>query len=145
MSVPVIETSAAAQVMQLRRDLLKVPPNVRRAMRPSLRKVGERVQRTAEANASWSSRIPAAHFLRVSFSANRPGVFIKVDHNKAPHARPFEGILLWTFRHPVYGDRETWVSQRSRPYLVPALESNEGEAFVAIRSTVDEVLAKLGL
>jgi len=144
-SVPVVQVSGTDQVLQLRRDLLKVPQEAQRGLRRAVREIGSDVQQTSQANASWSSRIPGAHFMRVSLSQSRPGVFIRVDHNKAPHARPYEGILQWTFRHPVYGDRENWVEQQSRPYLVPALESNEGQAFTAIRSTVDEVLSKLGL
>ncbi|MHB1063532.1 MAG: HK97 gp10 family phage protein [Georgenia sp.] len=145
MSTPMVRIDAGGQVLQLRRDMLKVPPNLRKELRPSLRKVGARVQATAEKNAAWSSRIPAAMHLRVSFSHNRPGVFIQVDKTKAPHARAYEGIIIQWFRHPLFGDREYWFKQQSRPYLVPSLESNEGEAFTAIRATVDEVLSKLGL
>lgn len=145
MSVPAVRVEGREQVIQLRRDLLKVPPQMQKSLRRTVREIGSEVQQTSEANASWSSRIPGAHFMRVSLSQSRPGVFIKIDHNKAPHARPYEGILQWTFRHPVFGDRENWVSQASRPYLIPALESNKGAAFTAIRSTVSEVLRKLGL
>lgn len=145
MSVPTVAIEGRDQVLQLRRDLLKIPTNLRKEIRPALREAAENVKRGAQGNSHWSSRIPAAMRIRVSFAQNRPGVFIVVDKGKAPHARPYEGIIVGSFRHPVFGDRDVWVTQQTRPYLVPALESNEGETFTLIRSTVDEVMAKLGL
>lgn len=145
MSVPTVAVEGRDRVTQLRRDLLKIPTNIRKEVRPALREAGESVKRAAQGNSHWSSRIPAAMRIRVSFAQRRPGVFIVVDKNKAPHGRPYEGIIMGSFRHPVFGNRDVWVTQETRPYLVPALESNEGETFTLIESTVDEVMAKLGL
>lgn len=145
MTVPTLEVRGRDQVLQLRRDMLKVPTEMRTALRRPLREAVQGVLAEGQENASWSSRIPGAMRIRTSFSGRRPGVFVQVDRSKAPHGRPFEGIVSWTFRHPVFGNREVWVTRRSRPYLVPALESNEGEAYTLIRSSVDEVLQKLGL
>lgn len=145
MSVPVLEFSGSQAVLRLRRNMLKVPQEARTAIRKPLREAGQQVLADARGNASWSSRIGGAMRIRTSFSSRRPGVFIQVDRNKAPHARPFEGIVQWSFRHPVFGNREVWVEQASRPYLVPALDENEGEAVALIASTVEDVLAKLGI
>lgn len=83
--------------------------------------------------------------MRVSFSQRRPGVFITVSEGNAPHARPYEGITGGrVFRHPTFGG-DPWVPQEARPYLVPALEANEGRAFSAIQHAVDRTLARAGL
>ncbi len=145
MSVPTLEFDGGKAILRLRRNMLKVPREMRTAIRRPLREAAQGMMETAQGNASWSSRIGPAMRIRTSFSSRRPGVFIQVDRKNAPHARPYEGIVQWTFRHPVFGNREVWVSQRSRPFLVPALESNEGESLTLIESTIDDVLAKLGI
>lgn len=145
MSVPTLEFNGSDAVLRLRRNMLKVPEEMRTAVRRPLRAAAQQVMAEAQDISGWSSRIGPAMRIRTSFASRRPGVFIQVDRRKAPHARPYEGIVQWTFRHPVFGNREVWVDQASRPYLVPALEANEGEALTLIASTIDEVLSKLGI
>jgi hypothetical protein len=49
-----------------------------------------------------------------------------------PHARPYEGISQQGstsyFRHPVFGNRENWVSQATRPYAWPAVLGRRDDA-----------------
>lgn len=145
MTVPTMELHGREELLRLRRNMLKVPQEMRTAVRRPLRVAAQEVRDDAASNASWSSRIGPAMRIRTSFSGRKPGVFIQVDRRRAPHGRAFEGIVRPTFRHPVFGDREVWVEEESRPYLVPSLESNEGEALTLIASTIDDVLAKLGI
>ena len=104
-------------------ELGQMPPTIRAELRKGLKDAGQFALAKARANASWSTRIPAAMSLRTSTSASNAGVFIRVDSAKAPHARPYEGIGSRgdSFRHPVPGDRDVWVRQLTRPFLVPAV------------------------
>lgn len=103
-------------------ELGNVPNEVRRELRANIADAGRVVLRDAQDEASWSTRIPGAMRMQARTSGHRIGVFIRVDATKAPHARPYEGLSdrRSTFRHPVFGDRDTWVSQEQRPFLAPS-------------------------
>lgn len=105
-------------------ELGVMPGEVRSGLRVGFRAAGQVTLEHARGNASWSSRIPGAMGLRVSTSGRNTGVMLRVNSARAPHARPYEGIDgRGTFRHPVYGDRDTWVAQATRPFLRPAIEA----------------------
>lgn len=122
-----------------------LPLNIRRELRPRLRAAGTLMQRAAQQNASWSSRIPAAIRVTTSFASTTGGVGVRVDRTKAPHARAFEGIGTnrTTFRHPVFGNTDVWVDQPERPFLVPARRSTETAVRALIATAVRDVNSKL--
>lgn len=133
----------ANEIRQLVDNMGKIPKDLKVELRPGLRKAGEVVRDEARRNAAWSKRIPAATRVSVGFSKRNPGVAIQVNKKRAPHARPFEhGGALGTFRHPVFGHRDRWVSQRARPFLHSALESKGDEAAKQIEQVVDRVIRK---
>lgn len=115
-----------------------MPAEVRANLRKELRVVGQSALSKARSNASWSSRIPPAISVRVSTRGDKAGVYLRVDAARAPHARPYEGIGSRgaTFRHPVFGDRDAWVTQATRPYLVPAVQAVRDEALRAAEQAV---------
>lgn len=121
-------------------DLGAMSPAMRAELRRGFRAAGAHALQRARANASWSSRIPGAISVRPLTGARTAGVFLRVDANRAPHARPYEGISqrggTRFFRHPVFGDEDTWVSQASRPYLAPAVQASGPEADAAVESAV---------
>lgn len=121
-----------------------MPAGVRRELRPALRKAAEGVRRDAQSNASWSSRIPAAIKVQTSLSARSGGVTLRVDSSAAPHARPYEGLSGRVFRHPVFGDTDTWVAQHARPFLQPAVDAGRGDVIDAVGKAVDYVAARHG-
>ena len=127
-------------------DLARLPKEVHARLRPRLRRAGETTLRRAQANAAWSSRIPGALSLRVSFSKRAPGVTIVASTAAAPHARAFEGILRDSFRHPVFGIRDAaWVEQSARPYLRPAAQATGGMVVSESLAAVDEALTAVGM
>lgn len=63
---------------------------IRKNLRAGIKDAGSGVLNEVKANASWSSRIPGATRLTIRYSLKGASVRIIVDHNKAPHARPFE-------------------------------------------------------
>jgi hypothetical protein len=111
-------------------DLGKMPAALGRELRPALRKAAQPILTDAKRRASWSSRIPAAISIRSSLSQRNPGVRLVVDAGRAPHARPLEfgSQRNGTFvRHPVFGNRENWVQQRTRPFFFPAVYDGASE------------------
>jgi len=117
---------------RLQRDLRDLGPEIRKELNDEIKGIADKMLTSAKRNASWSSRIPGA--LSVSVTTSRVGV--KASRRKAPHARAFEGVrragfgATSSFRHPVYGNRNVWVSQPTRPFLAPAIIEHR-EAFFA--------------
>lgn len=108
------------QLQLLIRDLGAIPPAVQRTLRPVVLEAGRPVLAQMRANASWSSRIPAATTMRASSKA--AGVEFRVSAAQAPHARPYEGLSGDPFRAPLWGDREWWYDHAARPFFYQAAE-----------------------
>lgn len=125
--MPVDHTS----IRLLAEQLGKVPVELRRELRPALRSAAESIVNDMRGRASYSSRIPGAIRTTVSFARRGGGVTIRVDSNRAPHARVLErgndGSRSDTFRHPVFGDRDVWVSQPTRPFFFPAVSAGRDQ------------------
>lgn len=120
----------APELDRLIADFGQFPDDLRKELRPAMRRAAEPILRDAKRRASWSSRIPGAIRLVASFTKRSPGVRLRVDLKKAPHARAFEGLTSGaTFRHRVYG-RDVWVTQRARPFFFPAVQAGS-EAVMA--------------
>jgi hypothetical protein len=111
-------------------DLGKMPAALGRELRPALRKAAQPILTDAKRRASWSSRIPAAISVRQSLGQRNPGVRLVVDAGRAPHARPLElgsSRNGQSVRHPVFGNREVWVQQRTRRFFFPAVYDGASE------------------
>lgn len=109
----------ATDFAALQRDLKKANVDALKLFRDAAKKGGDKVATAARAAISGTSQ-------RISDSirvlANNKGVQIKAGGAKAPHAAPFENEgKSGTFRHPVFGNRNVWVSQPAHPYLLPSL------------------------
>lgn len=123
--------------LRLAEALREVPSDVRGELQKEMRGVGAQVLGTARANASWSSRIPRALTLRTTFGRTA-GVQIVARSAVAPHARVLEGITgNSTFRHPVFGDTDWWVTQATRPYLVDAVLGHRDEVVRAAEAAIE--------
>jgi hypothetical protein len=120
----------------------KVPAEVRIALRPAVLEAGNLIADAAKANASWSGRIPGAISVTSNLTSSG-GAVIRVDSTTAPHARPYEGRSGSPFRHPVFGNRDNWVSQATRPFLKPARDSEGDKARALIGEAVTEVTKRL--
>lgn len=132
-------------LVEIARDMRRLPEETRKAIRPALRKAGEMIAHEAKVNASWSSRIPSSIRVETSFRQNREGVIVRAGNANSPHARPYEGLTSSgsTFRHPVFG-RDVWVAQTERPFLFPAAEAGQAAATEAVASALDDVGQSLG-
>lgn len=126
---------------------LRDAPNI---LRPQLRKAVDKgtnlIVTDARRNAAWSKRIPGAIRSKTRFGARTAGAFINVSSATAPHARPFEGIQQrgdGTFRHPVFG-RDVWVSEPTRPFLLPAVRGRRDEALRLIQDGINDTFRGRG-
>ena len=125
--------------------LAAVPKFLRPRMRRALKQAADSVKGQAASNASWSTRIPRSLTVRVSFARSGGAVFVQARKRAAIHARLFEGIEgERSWRHPVFGNRNAWVSQATRPYLVPALLQRRREAGDAVNQAVEDVARRAG-
>jgi len=134
----------AEDVRKLINDLRKIGDGVGRNLGKEFKRAAVPVMQQARANASWSTRIPAAMSVGVSSSRRYPGAQIKVSKDQAPHARPYEfgsGRRTKSFRHPVYqvpGRDAPWVEQATRPFIRPAVRAKGKEFIKACDRAVDE-------
>lgn len=134
-----------ASFRDFQRTLQKMAPDTRKGLNRELRQVLEGdVLPDARRNAGWSSRIPSA--IRPQVTTTR--LALRVSAKDAPHAYPFEGISrggrAGFFRHPVFGNRNVWVSQNTRPFLQPAFDKNREQAVRAAEQAVDKAARAAG-
>ena len=138
-------TIDGSQVLSFSLQLRDVPKEARKELRRNILDATDVIVQTARSNASWSRRIPKAIRSRVLFGAQTSGVQIVVDSEKAPHARPYEGIGQRTlmFRHPVFGG-DDWVEEPTRPFLRPALRQHEDDVVRGIQAAINSAFETLG-
>jgi hypothetical protein len=120
--------SPSYELRRLIKDLGAIPKDYRKEVRPELRKSAQPLVAKVKSNASWSTRIPKATKLSISLAGRKPGVRVVVNETKAPHAYYYENDgKQGTFRHPLFGNRRHWYSQRARPFFFDPLESGAAE------------------
>ena len=136
----------AEDFRNFQRTLKKVNATISKELNKELRRVlNSTIIPAARSNASWSSRIPAA--IRPTVGASKIGA--RVAANRAPHGRAYEGLAKGlrsnsSFRHPVFGNRNVWVEQRTRPFLAPAFDSHAGEASKAAEAAIQNAARSAG-
>jgi hypothetical protein len=154
--------TARAEIRVLIKDMKKIPPDLRKQLRPALRKGAEPILADAKIRAGWSTRIPRATRIATTFTKKRAGVAIRTSAKKAPHARPYENLgNAGTFRHPVYAlprkremvygreipgafNKTAWVPQSARPFLFPAVDAKGGAVVDALGETVVSIARENG-
>jgi hypothetical protein len=126
-----------SQWQQMIRDLKQFDPKLATALRKRLRNSGnwavDRIRKNLELpspdggpdTGDMRALLSAATKVTLSFSAKNAGVKVTTSGAQVPKDR--RGILkaynLKEFRHPVFGDKETWIAQRGRPYFVQAFDA----------------------
>lgn len=135
----------SGEITSFRKALQNVPAEFRREVRPHIRRAADGLLQQVRANASWSTRIPAATRLKVSFTQRGGGISVITDSKAAPHARPLEGGSQGrrgVNRHPVFG-RDTWVDQPTRPFFFPAVRQHEDRVVSEVQQALHDVLGRL--
>ena len=125
----------------LQRSLKQVAPEIQKQLRKEMRGIAGNVAASAKSHASWSSRIPGA----IGITVTTTSIGVKANRRKAPHARSYEGILGGgSFRHPLWGNREHWFTEQTRPFLAPAVQENKREFFQAAGAAVEDAARAVG-
>lgn len=133
-------TVNTSQVTALRGRMAAAGSSMPADIGTGLRAAGQIVATAAKGLASWSSRIPAT----ITVQPGQNEVTVWAGGSSAPHAAPYEGIAgNATFRHPAYGNRNVWVTQETRPYLVPGLNNSSDQIVAEIGKALDHVIARI--
>lgn len=132
-----------SQLRDLATAIKRAQPEVAKEIGVELKKAGEVVAVEARAIASASStRIPGTIKVRKSGFT----ITVQAGGGDAPHAAPFEHDgTPGKFRHPVFGNRENWVSQSAHPFLGPAFMSRQESLILGVIRALDVVFAKAGM
>lgn len=108
-------------------------PEAWKECRLALREAAKPVLATAQANVSYSSRIPQTGRIRVTGGGN---VKITFGGDSAPDAPAIENQGRGFVRHKVFG-QDVWTSKNSHPaWLAPALDQHSEAAAAAIEAAV---------
>lgn len=125
-------------------------PAQKRRLKTEFSRIGQSALSDARSRAgAWSRRIPSAISTRPIADAGQARVGVELRVSKSvPHARAYEGISQQGstsyFRHPVYGNTENWVSQKTRPYAWPAARGREGDMRRAVENTFEAAARECG-
>lgn len=138
-------TVTSSDLSKLYADLKGVEGNLRVELRHGVVAGMKPMQAAVKSAASFSTRIPGSIKTKTSFSARKASVAIFADPNIAPEAAPINNKGKGgTFRHPVYGNRDVWVSEKARPFFTEPIRAHLPDAERAILAAMDTVARKAG-
>lgn len=127
----------------LRREMTA---GLREATKPLVPQVRAAVRAVpSKSDGDLRDRIARAVQVKVTLAGFRTGVRIRVDTArlgaKAPVAALLEGRRRW--RHPVFGNRDAWVTQQPHPYLRPTVEPRAGEVRRKLQRVADDIARRI--
>jgi hypothetical protein len=122
----------------LRKDLTG---GIRDALKPVLAQV-----KSAYGSGHLRSHLRRTSRIEVRTTGKMAGARLRVDGRKMPDQMKslpamWEGLVRW--RHPVFGDRETWVQQDSHPTFYRIVGPQEDRIGQAIDRVLEDVRDKL--
>jgi len=144
------QSMGSDQMAQLARDLHRMGPKGRRALRRRMKPLGAPLLADARSRASWSTRIPDAISVQPIADENRVrlGVQLRVSVQKAPHARAYEGLSnqgnVGYWRHPLFGDTDRWYRQKTRPFAVTAVLAKAAATREALLGAYEDAAREAG-
>lgn len=135
-----------AELRKFIREFEKFPIEIRREMRPMLRDAGAEALTRARTNFRWSSRIPRAIKVSVTFSPKTAAVRMTGNRKLAPHLRAYENLgKEGYFRAPTGTPPEPWARHRARPGFFRAADvALAKDMDRKIGNIVDQVARKHG-
>lgn len=135
----------AKDLSKLYADLKGVEGNLRVELRRGIKSAAKPMVGAARDAAGFSSRIPGSVTTKVSFAARGAVVAIEAGGSKAPEAAPLNARgKHGTFRHPVYGHMDRWVSQQAQPFFDGPITGHADAAQAEILRVMDTVAQKAG-
>lgn len=125
---------------RFRKELRSAAKPLVPSVRASIRQIPSKRPYTATGLRGQMSR---ATGLQVKTAGRQASVVIRVDGRKMPTRAKavqsyMEGIKP-RWRHPVYGNRETWVQQPAHPYFYKIVRMGGPRARLAVNRVLDQV------
>ena len=148
-----------AEWHKAKQDLDQFDPALSRALRKRLREVGDRavekVKETLEMPSPdggpdvGTGRAALASATRVSVSFAKRAAGVKITTSPSKLAAEHKGLLsvynMRSFRHPVMGNRDNWVSQQGRPYFYkPIGEVVDRDMVDQMQEALDDAMRAIG-
>lgn len=127
---------------RIARDFRLAFPDAYKEAQIALRTVARRTLAKAQANASFSKRIPASGRVRMT------GLNAKIQFggDAAPDAAPIENRGKGHVRHPVFGNKNVWTDKNSPPaFLAPAFEEDREAALAIIDEAIFRAEERIGM
>lgn len=135
---PIVFGVAVTDFKAFAKDIKAADKKLATNLRQRLKKGADLVADQAKANAAWSQRIPGS--IKSSSSPSSAKIIIR-----APNAAPFENMgKAGNFRHPVFGNRQAWVTQKARPFALPALVAKADEVAELVGKALDDFARDAG-
>jgi len=134
---------------RLRRELRRAARPMVPAVRAAVLALPSQGQNARRGRDSLRRSIARATQLQVQTSGTRPGVRVWVNPRRMPEGQAnlpayMEGIRPFhRWRHPVYGDEDTWVTQPSRPFFYRAVRPLEDGVAEAGARVMDEIAREI--
>ncbi len=120
---------------------------LREAAKPAIADVRSEVRSLPTKGRSSGVRdaVAAGVGLRVSTAVKGGAVTITASSRRLPAKHKAMNRLLnkRSWRHPVFGDRNTWAVQTSTPYFQPTIARHTGELRAAVVRAIDSAVRAL--
>lgn len=112
--------------------------------RAAARRLPDRSQ--AERRAGGSLRRQMAQAVEVRQTAKGVRIFVNAKRMPADARAMAHAFEKGSIRHPVFGNRQVWVSQRTGgPWFAPAIRARHPEFVRAVSQIIDDVKSETGL
>lgn len=111
---------------QFYRDLEAMNKDLAKGLLADMKEACKPILDSAVSNASFSKKIPGTiRLVATGGSRGSATISIRAGGAKAPNAAPLENKgNSGQFRHPVFGNKNNWVSQEAHPYMYPAISKD---------------------
>jgi hypothetical protein len=134
-------------VKELRTGLRGVMNPIRDEVKAAYRAGPSAKGKAGRRGGSLRGALTRATRVEVRTTGRLAGVRLRVDGRKMPDQMKSlpayrEGYKR-PWRHPVYGDRDVWVSQPARPVFDRTVEPHEADAARAVEAVLDGIRRKL--
>lgn len=123
---------------EVQRELKVVSPKLANALKRDLRVYAGEVASVAKANASWSTKIPPT----IAPTATSTYAGVRVRGILGPLYE--RGVRGGAWRHPLFGNRNFWYPQRTRPFLAPAITSTSKGALAKMERSIEAAAKAAG-
>lgn len=155
--MPSLGARGSRELRGISRELKAAPSALRTDLRRNIVAAVEPMKKQVQRNAfnipakgdrhtGLRVRIMRATTIKTRFTARTTLVRLWVDPSKMPEGQKklpvyMEGERAW--RHPVYGHKNTWVTQPSHPYFAPAVPAHLPGVNAGVVAALDKTATRL--